>query len=78
MKPLLDGALELPMDKYLIRIDELEQEKLALEQRAASMEQKATFMEQKATSMEQKATSMELELMELRELLKKNNISTEE
>ena len=26
MKPLLNGALELPMDKYRIRIDELEEE----------------------------------------------------
>lgn len=26
MKPLLDGAIELPLDKYRIRIDELQEE----------------------------------------------------
>lgn len=32
MKALLEGALELPLDKYRIRIDELEQEKEAIAQ----------------------------------------------
>lgn len=46
MKPLLDGAIELPLDKYRIRIDELEQtnntlkeEKLIIEQEKSSLEQ---------------------------------------
>lgn len=38
MKPLLDGALELPLDKYRIRIDELEQEKVTLTQKNATLE----------------------------------------
>lgn len=33
MKPLLDGALELPLDKYRLKIDELEKEKLESERR---------------------------------------------
>ncbi|MDD3279905.1 MAG: hypothetical protein PHG16_13725, partial [Lachnospiraceae bacterium] len=38
MKPLLDGAIELPLDKYRIRIDELEAEKAEVEARNAEVE----------------------------------------
>ena len=46
MKPLLDGALELPFDKYRIRIDELEQEKASIEERAQTLESRALTLEQ--------------------------------
>lgn len=46
MKPLLDGALELPLDKYRIRIDELEQEKQSLKQEKQSLEQERQSLEQ--------------------------------
>ncbi len=39
MKPLLDGAIELPLDKYRIRIDELEEETTSLKKEKESMEQ---------------------------------------
>lgn len=40
MKPLLEGAMELPFDKYRIRIDELKEEnsKLAEEKAKADAE----------------------------------------
>ena len=37
MKPLLDGAMELPLDKYRIRIDELEGELASEKERADKM-----------------------------------------
>lgn len=37
MKPLLDGAMELPLDKYRIRIDELEGELANEKERADKM-----------------------------------------
>ena len=39
MKQLLDGALELPLDKYRIRIDKLEQENQRIEQEKQRIEQ---------------------------------------
>ena len=39
MKQLLDGAIELPLDKYRIRIDKLEQEKAKIEQEKLEAEQ---------------------------------------
>ncbi|MDD3368545.1 MAG: bZIP transcription factor [Lachnospiraceae bacterium] len=46
MKPLLEGAIELPLDKYRIRIDELEQKTSALEQEKSSLEQEKSSLEQ--------------------------------
>ncbi|MDD2973087.1 MAG: hypothetical protein PHE02_13270 [Lachnospiraceae bacterium] len=40
MKPLLEGAIELPLDKYRIRIDELNEENQSLKQKNDSLEQK--------------------------------------
>lgn len=37
MKPLLDGAMKLPLDKYRIRIDELEGELASEKERADKM-----------------------------------------
>ena len=37
MKPLLDGAMELPLDKYRIRIDELEGKLASEKERADKM-----------------------------------------
>ena len=56
MKPLLEGALELPLDKYRIRIDELEQEKASLEQKEATLEnEKAALEKEKAAWEKEKA-----------------------
>ena len=41
MKPLLPGALELPSDKYRIRIEELEERLEAEKQKAKAEKQKA-------------------------------------
>ena len=38
MKPLLDGAMELPLDKYRIQIDQLEAEKAEVEAEKAAIE----------------------------------------
>lgn len=54
MKPLLDGAIELPLDQYRIRIDELEQKNAELEKRSTALEQenerlKALLKEQQSS-----------------------------
>ncbi|MDD3416381.1 MAG: hypothetical protein PHY47_20655 [Lachnospiraceae bacterium] len=38
MKPLLEGAIELPLDKYRIRIDELDEENQSLKQKNDTLE----------------------------------------
>lgn len=62
MKPLLEGALELPMDKYRIRIDELERENERIRKEA---EEKAKKTEEQAKKTE------ELYLKEIESLRKK-------
>ena len=53
MKPLLEGAMELPLDKYRIQIDELEHEMDALVQKKAALEQKSAALEQKSAALEE-------------------------
>lgn len=45
MKPLLDGAMELPLDKYRIQIDQLEAEKAQTEAEKAEIEAKNLRLE---------------------------------
>ncbi|MDD3403782.1 MAG: hypothetical protein PHQ72_10565 [Hespellia sp.] len=45
MKPLLDGAMELPLDKYRIQIDQLEAEKAEVEAEKAEVEAKNLRLE---------------------------------
>ena len=65
MKPLLDGALELPMDKYRIQIDELE-EKIAenTEQLVKAEADKVAVKEQLAKS--EADAKQEIELLQQR------------
>ena len=51
MKPLLEGAMELPLDKYRIQIDELEHEMDTLEQKSAALEQKNTELEEEISKL---------------------------
>lgn len=82
MKPLLEGAIELPLDKYRIRIDELEEKTTSLEEKNTSLEQEKVSweeeknsLEEKTTSLEEKNTSLEEEVKRLRELLKEKDNS---
>lgn len=54
MKPLLDGAMELPLDKYRIRIDELEAEKARAEEGKARAEQEVRKLQAKIKELESK------------------------
>lgn len=64
MRPLLDGAIELPLDKYRIRIDELEKQNIAIEQ-----EMKKLQVEK--SSWEEERKHFEEECKRLREQLEK-------
>ena len=66
MKPLLEGALELPNDKYRIRIDELEQENTGLVQEKAAWEKEKD-------SLKKENSILEKEIQRLQELLKQQN-----
>ncbi|MDD2957496.1 MAG: hypothetical protein PHE06_06520 [Lachnospiraceae bacterium] len=52
MKPLLDGALELPLDKYRIQIDKLEEEKAKAEKKNAEMEEECRKLREKIKELE--------------------------
>ncbi len=66
MKELLPGAMELPNDKYRIRIDELEAEIKQAETKANQAETKAKRIEAEKEQAETKAKQAETEIAELR------------
>lgn len=54
MKPLLNGAIELPLDKYRIRIDELEAEKTKAEAREKEIEAENQKLRERIKELESK------------------------
>ncbi|MDD3278530.1 MAG: hypothetical protein PHG16_06560 [Lachnospiraceae bacterium] len=64
MKPLLDGAMELPLDKYRIKIDQLEAEKAEVEAEKAEVEAEKAEVEAAKAKLEE-------ENRNLRERIKK-------
>ena len=69
MKPLLDGALELPLDKYRMRIDELEEKTSTLQEEANSYKEEANTYKEEANAYKEKANALEEEIQRLQELL---------
>lgn len=82
VRPLLDGAIELPLDKYRYQIDELEQKKAMLEKENSELETEKTNLEIEKTNLEIEKTNLEIEKTNLKqkfsELEEKNlNLETE-
>lgn len=63
MRPLLDGAMELPMDKYRIKIDQLEEE-------MAKVKEEKTEAENARLKLEEEIAKLEEANKDLRERLK--------
>ncbi|MDD2959591.1 MAG: hypothetical protein PHR92_13900 [Lachnospiraceae bacterium] len=61
MKPLLEGALELPLDKYRIQIDELEEKMKKAKEEIAKAEKEKAKIEEEKTKAEEEKTKIEEE-----------------
>ena len=61
MKPLLNGALELPMDKYRIRIDELEEEIEGAKKETEEVKKEAEEVKKEAEEVKKEAESVKKE-----------------
>ncbi|MDD3253848.1 MAG: hypothetical protein PHV18_14970 [Lachnospiraceae bacterium] len=73
MKPLLSGAMELPMDKYRKRIDELEAENEAERREKEVANQKVEAANRKAEEERQKVEAANQEIERLRKLLQEKS-----
>lgn len=63
MKPLLDGAMELPLDKYRIRIDELEGKLASEKERADKMSVEAERLRKELEELKKINNHFEILLM---------------
>ena len=71
MRPLLDGAMELPLDKYRIQIDQLEVEKATIEAKNVAIEAEKAEVEAEKATIEAEKLRLEKENKELREQIEK-------
>lgn len=65
MKPLLDGAIELPLDKYRIRIDKLQEECARAEKERAKAEEGRIRAEEERAKVEKEIALLKQKLQEL-------------
>lgn len=65
MKPLLDGAIELPLDKYRIRIDELQEECARAEEARTKAEEGRMKAEEERAKAEREIAALKRRIQEL-------------